>query len=377
MFRRIEIHPAKLPDTLLPERDQAVLERETEEARELERDAWALHDLHALGGTIEPPRRRLTRPVVSALRRFGLAVLRPVLEQQSTYNGANARAVSTLRNQTLRHERVLADLKNVVNVLQRAIREQAEASFEFDRMGRIFEREVQRLADRRLDVDQLALTNAFRGTEASVRERQQPYVARFAGRENVLDIGCGRGEFLELLQAAGVAAVGVDADPQMVEHCRAKGLVVERRDALEYVSGLPEGSLGGAFAAQVIEHLTPGDVLRLVRALRRVVAPGGVVLLESPNPEALVTFAEFYVDPTHLRPYNPQAIRWLLEQEGFADVEIELSAEPEGSERLPPLREAGLGAEDFDRSLAHLNELIYGGRTYAVIGTVPPAPASR
>jgi len=299
-----------------------------------------------------------------------------MLEQQSVYNGANARAVSSLRNQAIRHQQVLDDLREaVVNVLQRAVREQADVLLDLDRSTQTTLRQIEALHPRQLDIDQLSLANAFRGTEPSVRDRQQRYVARFDGLDDVVDVGCGRGEFLELLREAGVTARGIDADLRMIEHCRAKGLEVELREAVDYLSGLPEDTLGGIFAAQVIEHLASTDLLSLVQEARRVLRPGGVFLVESPNPEALLTFAEFYLDPTHVRPYHPQLIRWLLEQEGFVDVEIELSVDPDESLPLPPLEAAGITAADFDQAVRNLNTLLYGRLAFAVTAAKAPPRA--
>jgi SAM-dependent methyltransferase len=376
LISRLEIDRSARPPALRPERSPAAEAADKQEEVELERDAWTLHDHHGLGLDPGAPRNPLVRPILITVRRLAQIVLRPMLEQQSLYNGANARAVSSLRNQAIRHEQVLDDLREaVVNVLQRAVREHAEALLELDRSTQIAVRQIEALRPPQLGVDQLALTDAFRGTEASVRDRQQRYVDRFVGLDDVLDIGCGRGEFLELLQKAGVNARGIDSDRRMVEHCRDKGLEADLREALDYLSSLPEDSVGGIFAAQVIEHLVASDLLIFIRQARRVLGPGGVLLLESPNPEALLTFAEFYVDPTHVRPYHPQLIRWLLEHEGFVDAEIELSVDPDESLPLPPLKAAGISAPEFDQAVMKLNTLLYGRRTFAVTAAKAPTSA--
>jgi SAM-dependent methyltransferase len=376
VISRLAVDPSAIPPTLRAEPPPTVATAEEREAAELESDAWILHDHHGLGVSAGAPRRRLLRPILVGFRRLANVVLRPMLEQQSVYNGANARAVSSLRNQAIRHQQVLDDLREaVVNVLQRAVREQADVLLDLDRSTQTTLRQIEALHPRQLDIDQLSLANAFRGTEPSVRDRQQRYVARFDGLDDVVDVGCGRGEFLELLREAGVTARGIDADLRMIEHCRAKGLEVELREAVDYLSGLPEDTLGGIFAAQVIEHLASTDLLSLVQEARRVLRPGGVFLVESPNPEALLTFAEFYLDPTHVRPYHPQLIRWLLEQEGFVDVEIELSVDPDESLPLPPLEAAGITAADFDQAVRNLNTLLYGRLAFAVTAAKAPPRA--
>jgi SAM-dependent methyltransferase len=351
---RLRAEPVTLPR--VPE--AGLVDRD--EARQLERDVQSLHDLHTLEIPTSTP-RRLTRPLIAPLRRIARSVLRPMTGHQSTYNGANARAVSALRNQAIRHEQLLMDLRMAVG-------EHAGALLDIERTARMLEREIDPLTRRRLELDQFELNNSFRGSEESVRERQSRYVDRYRGRSAVVDLGCGRGEFLELLRDAGVDATGIDLDRSMVEHCRRKGLRVERRDALEYLASEADASVDGVFAAQVIEHLPATDLVRLIRQCHRVLMPGGILALESVNPEALITFAEFYIDPTHVRPYHPQAVQWLLEHEGFAEVEVELSVETDPAFLLPPLAAAGVEAPDFDDARERLNALLFGRRAYAVVG---------
>jgi SAM-dependent methyltransferase len=336
------------------------------EAAELERDVGALHDLHVLHVGTETPRHRMLGRLIAPIRRLAEGVLRPMLGHQSAFNGTAARAISSIRNQAIRNERLLHEHAKFLG-------EHTGTLLDIERAARTLEREIGADSARQLGLDQFALANAFRGTEDSVKERQQRYVERFAGRRKVVDLGCGRGEFLELLREAEIGARGIDSDSRMVEYCRLKRLSVEQRDALEYLSGLPDESEQGFFAAQVIEHLPAFDLVRLVREARRALEPGGVLLVESVNPESLMTFAEFYIDPTHVRPYHPQAVRWLFKEEGFVDVEVELSVDPEPGQPLPPLAAAGIEAPEFDRAVAALNTLVYGSRAYAVAGATPRA----
>jgi O-antigen chain-terminating methyltransferase len=139
----------------------------------------------------------------------------------------------------------------------------------------------------------------------------------------VLDVGCGRGEFLELCRQTGVDARGVDLDPAMVTRCREAGLSAEQADALAYLGALQDGTLGGIFSAQVIEHIPPEALIALVRLAYRKLRPGGVLLMETPNPACLTVFSgAFYVDLTHLRPIHPEAARFVVEATGFRGVEI-------------------------------------------------------
>ena len=121
----------------------------------------------------------------------------------------------------------------------------------------------------RLDIDWARFAEQFRGSEDRIREQQKCYVARFAGSPGeILDIGCGRGEFLDAAKAAGLAARGIDQNQESVALCRSKGLDVEQGDMFEYLEALAEGSLGGAYCAQVVEHLPPAGVPAIGEAAR-------------------------------------------------------------------------------------------------------------
>ena len=215
-----------------------------------------------------------------------------------------------------------------------------------------------------------------RGTREEIRHRQQAYLDLFAQASPVLDIGCGRGEFLELCRGSGIDARGVDLDAGMVAHCRAAGLDVVEADALATLAALPDGALGGIFCAQVIEHLTPEALIALVRLAHRKLRPGGILLCETPNPACLTVFSgAFYVDLSHVKPIHPEAARFVAEAAGFRDVEIRYvnPVPPDGKlQRLEPFwymrryEEAFLGQinDNFER----LNQLLWGAQDYAVIG---------
>jgi O-antigen chain-terminating methyltransferase len=205
-----------------------------------------------------------------------------------------------------------------------------------------------------LDIDWARFAEQFRGSEEKIREQQKRYVERFAGAPGeVLDIGCGRGEFLEVARAAGLPARGVDQNQESVALCLSKRLDVEQADLFEYVESLPDGSLGGAYCAQVVEHLPPAGVLRLVRLLGKKLRLGALVAIETPNPECLAIFAtHFYLDPTHTRPIPAPLLRFYLEEAGFGSVLIErlapaVESMPALAELTPAFREAFFGGLDY------------------------------
>jgi O-antigen chain-terminating methyltransferase len=168
-----------------------------------------------------------------------------------------------------------------------------------------------------------AFAERFRGTEDYVKSGQQVYVPYFAGRPRVLDLGCGRGEFLELMRDAGVEARGIDLSAESVARCRAKGLDAEVGDLFAYLAAQPEASLGGIFCTQVVEHLPPERLPELIRLAARCLEPNGVIAIETPNPECLAIFAtHFYLDPTHTRPVPHALLVFYLEEFGVGNIEV-------------------------------------------------------
>ncbi|HVX66454.1 MAG TPA: class I SAM-dependent methyltransferase [Bryobacteraceae bacterium] len=201
--------------------------------------------------------------------------------------------------------------------------------------------------------DALRFADRFRGSEESIRARQQFYRPYFAGRGAVLDLGCGRGEFLEVMREAGVAARGTELSPEMAAICRAKGLEVETADLLAYLPTLPEGSLDGIFCAHVVEHLPPERLPEAIRAAARALAPGGILAIETPNPESLAIFAtHFYLDPTHARPVPPALLNFYAEEAGLGRIEVHrLSPAVDDAPSLRSIpedfRDAFFGALDY------------------------------
>jgi 2-polyprenyl-3-methyl-5-hydroxy-6-metoxy-1,4-benzoquinol methylase len=175
------------------------------------------------------------------------------------------------------------------------------------------------------DFDYFSFESRFRGTEEEIKERQRPYVACYRGAVNILDIGCGRGEFLELLRDAGIPAKGVDADLDMVLACREKALDIAHDDALHFLENSPDACFGGVFAAQVIEHLEPRRMMELIRMCHRKLRAGGTIVLETINPQCAAGMNAFYLDPSHVRPVHPEMLRFFLESIDFVETRIRYS----------------------------------------------------
>jgi 2-polyprenyl-3-methyl-5-hydroxy-6-metoxy-1,4-benzoquinol methylase len=168
----------------------------------------------------------------------------------------------------------------------------------------------------------VAFEDVFRLSEDVIRERQRPYLSLLGGREPVLDAGCGRGEFLELLRIMGVPARGVDLDPGMVARSRAKGLTVDHDDAVAYLERLPDNSLGVVFAAQVVEHLSYAHLVAFLRLASRKLQHGGLLIAETVNPHAPRALKNFWLDLTHRHPIFPEVLLTMCRGTGFASAYI-------------------------------------------------------
>jgi SAM-dependent methyltransferase len=169
--------------------------------------------------------------------------------------------------------------------------------------------------------DYFAFEARMRGSTADVGERQRPYVDDFRAAAPVLDVGCGRGELLVLLRAAGIEARGVDADADMVAFARGEGLDVEQADALAYLEALPDASIGGIFAGQVVEHLPPAVLFRFLQLAARKLRPGGLLVAETINPLSPLALRSYFADLTHAQPLVPETLELLAKQAGFRAVE--------------------------------------------------------
>ena len=199
--------------------------------------------------------------------------------------------------------------------------------------------------------------------EKSVRERQQEYVELLRGKSRVVDLGCGRGELIEMLKAEGVPAYGVEIDADFVAVLEEKGIEVVAEDAVAHLEQLEEGAVDGIVGSHVIEHLAPSAVSRLVALAGEKLREGGILILETPNPESVVAGSiNFHRDLTHVRPIHPDTLAFLCESAGFSDVETRRLSPVPDEERLPLPGERGL-----DEIVEQLNALLYGFQDYAIV----------
>ena len=218
--------------------------------------------------------------------------------------------------------------------------------------------------------DYFAFEARFRGSEATIRERQQAYVEVLAGSRHVVDLGCGRGELLQLLTEHGVDAYGVDLEPDFVELVRSKGIRAFQQDIQAHLNGLAVGEVDGIVMSHVVEHLKSSQIYALVQRAADVLSTGGTLVVETPNPESLQAGSiNFHRDPTHRRPVHPDTLAFLCESAGFGDVEIRRLAMVPATALLPepPSTADGTLTAYLATVVEQLNHIIYGYQDYAVI----------
>jgi SAM-dependent methyltransferase len=216
-----------------------------------------------------------------------------------------------------------------------------------------------------------AFENRFRGSREEIRGRQRDDVALFAGLAPVVDLGCGRGEFLELLREAGIESRGVEGNAHVVRECQEKGLDVVAGDLLEFLQAQPPSSLGGVFAAQVAEHLPPPVLAALLADAHRALRPGGRLVLETVNAASALAFHEVFIrDLTHERPLHPETLRFMAAAAGFAEARIEMRSPVPNDVRLTLLPSGALpppATQVLNENAERLNALLFAPLDYALV----------
>ena len=216
-------------------------------------------------------------------------------------------------------------------------------------------------------LDYFKFQEQFRGSEEMIMERQRKYIPFFQNCEGaVLDLGFGRGEFLRLMRENGIPAKGVDLYAEYVEMAERQGLDVCRADGIAYLRDTEE-QFGGIFCSQVIEHINFADLQSLCFSACQKLAPGGYLVLETPNLTSLSMFtSNFYVDPTHIKPIHPMMLQYLLREAGFRDTQL-IFTDTLGGEPLPKIEGDGIrNLDEINAAIGRVSDLLYGSLDYAV-----------
>lgn len=217
-------------------------------------------------------------------------------------------------------------------------------------------------------MDYPAFKARFGGSPEEIRARQSSYLDALSGRRRVVDLGCGHGELLKLLREHGVGAYGVETEQDFVARLEEEGLEVLEADALSHLEALEPAAVDGVVASHVVEHLPAGVMVRLIELAHDRLADGGVLIMETPNPESLVAGSvSFHRDPTHVAPVHPDTLAFLCDMAGFRRVEVRRLSPTPPERLLPTGGGEGPVAERLDAVVGRLNDLLFGHQDYAVL----------
>jgi O-antigen chain-terminating methyltransferase len=262
------------------------------------------------------------------------------------------------RQQLLRRE-VLENAQRLVRLLDESRKRPHEGLLPDAAQLRAFARIQEDIEG--IDFVYAALESDLRGTRGEAQERWQAYLPLMPRDAPVLDLGCGRGEWLELLGREGIAARGVEENRLMAAECRERHLNAEQAEPLDYLARVPDRSLGAVTALRLVERLPLRQLVRLLDEVARVLRPGGTAVFETPNPDnLLVACRDFYKDPGRLHPIPSETLRFLVESRGLAPVEVLFLNFCDPAGNVPE--------DDGSAVTRRFNRYFYGPRDYAVVG---------
>lgn len=220
------------------------------------------------------------------------------------------------------------------------------------------------------EFDYFKFEDIVRGSRTSIKELQSAYISYFKANNGgkVLDIGCGRGEFLELMWENEIEAYGVELYDPFVDYCRTRGFDVRNIDALTHLHSLEDCTLGGIFMSQVIEHLPTDYIIALINTAYKKLKPGCYFILETPNPDCLAAISEFNIDMSHIKPIHYKSLEYLFKEANFTSVKKHHT-----EHSLYPLRAKHLSSqyvdnlEEFNQGIDYINNLLFGYRDFTLI----------
>jgi SAM-dependent methyltransferase len=359
------------------------LEREQRSADEHYNDA--LTELDRV--VVSAAGRDLTRDDFARVGTALLKFLQQITAFVDTKDRRIAAAVEAQVHDMARALDPVEELRTHVRVLQRAIESAGARASPAERQPAAVQpvgaSEARRTPAPGGDHRYVGFEDQFRGSDTAIEERLRAYLGLFEGRRDILDVGCGRGEFLAALKGAGVAARGIDANVSMVAVGRERGLDVTCADAVAYLRDLPPESLGGLIATQVVEHLEPAYLMAFIDAAASALRPGAPIVLETVNPACWLAFFSSYIrDITHVRPIHPDTLQYLLRASGFERVTRQYSAPVPDHMKMKTvdLPADVLAAQDslsvavarvahaLNTNAVVLNNLMFTHLDYAVIG---------
>lgn len=317
-------------------------------------------------------------------------LIEPVVEEQNQFNSATVRTLNDIRNhhvvfqaatdylcqETRKQAQQLEDLRNESAQELSKLKEELNKAIAFSRQKlEQMKEEIQQLEDVQTrddiydSIDYFKFQEEMRGSFEEIKRRQLRYLSYFTECSNVIDLGCGRGEFLDVLREHGIGAVGVDSYEKSIDYCRMRGLQVTRGDAIQFLCDQKEGSADGVFSAQLIEHIPAGEILRLCKESYRVMKPDSYIVLETPNPTCLSVYMNsFYLDPSHKNPVHPHLMEYFMRECGFRNIQIVYSGDSKVNYRFPLLNvENCQNLAEFNNGINLLSNIIFGSQDYAIV----------
>jgi len=309
-------------------------------------------------------RKLIGRPIIflkKAVRKALFYLIQPIVDEQNQFNSETTATVNEMYNCHMTALGEIQHLQGSLSVLQRDVSD------------------LQGLADPKAlqegqqndytALDYEDFENHFRGPREDIKKAQSVYLKYFEGQDNVLDLGCGRGEFMELCQENGIYATGIELYDKFVDYCKECGLNVVEGDAIEYLENCPDSSVGGLFISQLVEHLPLTLLVRLCNLAYSKLKSGSYVIMETPNPMSLAIYRNcFYIDPSHNKPVHPYTLDYLLRKAGFNDTDTVFTESSRTHEKVPHLvSETIENLEEFNAGMDRLTDLMFGSQDYAVI----------
>lgn len=284
---------------------------------------------------------------------FGWYVF-PIFSRQSFFNGKTVNVLSLSRDIIIKQQQLIEEQNKKINYI-------------LSRLNITCDIDLLKMVP---EMDYFDFENHFRGPRETVKQIQKHYIEYFKenGGGEILDIGCGRGEFLELMFDYGIPARGVDSYQPFIDYCENRGFHVERADALTYLNSLEDSSLGGIFMGQVVEHLSE-DYLRSIIALAyKKLKQGCYFIVETPNPDCVAALTEFYIDLGHIKPVHYKTLEYLFKKANFESVFRFHTPECKYPLQMVNLDGGEIkNLDEFNQGIQYVNSMLFGFRDYTLI----------
>ena len=296
----------------------------------------------------------------------------PMMQKQILFNESTLNILNNVANNiSFLGNKIKQIESNTVNILNNVA---DDISFLDNKIEQI-ESNIDLSEDKNLKINYFIFEEKFRGSRDEIKQRQFKYLDYFKDCKNVIDIGCGRGEFLELLKENSINAQGLDIDVNMIEFCQSKELRVNMMDAISFLEQVENNSLDGIFINQVVQHLEPGYLIKMLNLCYQKLMSDYFIIIETVNPLSFVSFVNFYIDLSHTRPLHPETMRFLLEIAGFREIELKFYSPIKDEFRLQKIQlhqeieeREKLLIETFNNNIDILNNLLYGPQDYTFFG---------